>query len=520
MPVVWATAHVTQFAKPGWRYLAAGSGSGRLPKGGFFTTTVDPDGHDFALHVVKISYDHASCTRPGLPSSESSVAAANATFILAATMGISAGTKLACWRSNFELETPVLFEQQADVTVGPGGAFTLSIAVGDFYTVSTLRSATHGSFPGAPVPPSQPRSPSCIVDDFEGVAESQQPRLWYQVLGSWEAHVDTANSSNRVLRQMAESIPVDQWRGKFSTAPATVIGMREWQDVSIAGRFRLPSADAGACLGTRVDWILSVGVVLCIDGSGAWNLSYGNNPLATTHVATGRVTHVPTPGTWHRLNLTTLHSQASAWYDGVALFSGQAIRGIDSGFAALASTTYYRGGPEFDDVSVHPVGPDWDPNPPPPAGCNVSVVRSLVGHLLSTRRCQSNGITAPDEDFLLLPDWRLKHSASGLCAAATGPAAGSGVTLQPCNGASPGQLWKNDYSNIHHANGVPMVLAAYNVTLTGSLGGNVLTRPIGWKRAGDWTEWTFFDSTGQLRNQRTPRDPSEPVKCLALCRDA
>ena len=64
MPVVWATAHVTQFAKVGWKYLRGGLGSGRLPRGGFYTTIADPDGTDFALHVVKNSFDHAACTRP------------------------------------------------------------------------------------------------------------------------------------------------------------------------------------------------------------------------------------------------------------------------------------------------------------------------------------------------------------------------------------------------------------------------------------------------------------------------
>ena len=34
MAPVWATAHVTQFAQVGWRYLKFGSGSGLLRKGG------------------------------------------------------------------------------------------------------------------------------------------------------------------------------------------------------------------------------------------------------------------------------------------------------------------------------------------------------------------------------------------------------------------------------------------------------------------------------------------------------
>lgn len=42
-PVIWATAHVTQFTKIGWVYLQA-PGSGQLPKGGFYTTFIDPSG--------------------------------------------------------------------------------------------------------------------------------------------------------------------------------------------------------------------------------------------------------------------------------------------------------------------------------------------------------------------------------------------------------------------------------------------------------------------------------------------
>ena len=38
-PVVWATAHVTQFTQPGWLYLKDKHGSGSLPNGGFYVRT-------------------------------------------------------------------------------------------------------------------------------------------------------------------------------------------------------------------------------------------------------------------------------------------------------------------------------------------------------------------------------------------------------------------------------------------------------------------------------------------------
>ena len=260
-------AHVTQTTRAGWRYLPVGAGSGILPDGGFFTTMVDADGGDFSLHAVKNSYDHAACTRPKLPPSQRNVGRENVTFILAPSM--QSPSRLACWRSNFEREPPILFEQQPDVQV-VGGRFTLPLELGDYYTITTVRSATRGSF-AEPVPPSQPSAPLPLTDDFEGTALSQQPRFWSQMMGSWEVHPDGANASNRVLRQMTPGPTVSTWaeRPAYPFTPVTMVGMREWQDISIAARFRLTASSGTACLGSRLDWTANVGVVLCIGGDGA-----------------------------------------------------------------------------------------------------------------------------------------------------------------------------------------------------------------------------------------------------------
>eukprot|EP00037_Helgoeca_nana_P029891 m.363526 g.363526 ORF g.363526 m.363526 type:complete len:1033 (+) comp28068_c0_seq2:228-3326(+) len=522
MPVVWATAHITQFTQVGWKYLKVGMGSGQLSKGGFYTTIADPNGTNFSLNVVKNSFDHAACTRPALPPSQEVVDPEEATFVLDPSMGAIIG--LACWRSNFEQDPPTLFEQQPDVEV-VDGRFTLSVHVGDYITVSTVRTAKRGGFV-TPVPPSQPRTPMPITDTFDSTPPSQQPRLWSQMTGSFEARGDTANHTNTVLRQTATQIPVDGWRGKFDMIPATVVGMREWQDVSITVRVRLPSTpsppDGGyfptapnACIATRVDWVVSSGVVLCVGLAGDWNLTYGGGSHAT-HVASGHLVTPPTPGRWYDFTLTTLTNHSSGSFDGTTLFTNHPIRDIDSGFAAMATNGYFA--TEFDNVNVTQVGEGWDPNPIPPAGCLPSPgAGGFVGHVLSARPCQPNGIVAPDQNFQLNPDWALVHVASQLCAQAVSGSAGSAVTLQPCNTTSALQRWQNDYSKIHHG-AVPLVLEGLDVVLVGGGDGKVQTRPSGWAAPGDWATWTFFDSTGQLRNQRTPRDPQHPVQCLALCK--
>ena len=98
------------------------------------------------------------------------------------------------------------------------------------------------------------------------------------------------------------------------------------------------------------------------------------------------------PGTWHDLNLTTLGGSASGSCDGHVLFRDQPIRTIDTGFAALTTNGYFQ--VDFDDVRVEAVGPDWDPDPAPPAGCPAPPfdAPALVGAQLYTRGCQSNDI--------------------------------------------------------------------------------------------------------------------------------
>ena len=46
-------------------------------------------------------------------------------------------------------------------------------------------------------------------------------------------------------------------RADGSNGPMTLIGMREWQDISVSVDFRLPVAAAAACVATRVEqfWV-------------------------------------------------------------------------------------------------------------------------------------------------------------------------------------------------------------------------------------------------------------------------
>lgn len=83
-PLIWVTAHITQFSQPGWLYAVngtgPGTGSGLLQFGGSYVTLQSVDKSDFTIVVEKMSRDHSPCVRPNL--ADYTTAAETVTFKL------------------------------------------------------------------------------------------------------------------------------------------------------------------------------------------------------------------------------------------------------------------------------------------------------------------------------------------------------------------------------------------------------------------------------------------------------
>ena len=203
------------------------------------------------------------------------------------------------------------------------------------------------------------------------------------MIGAFEVQVDQANASNKVLRQMAEGIPVTHWAGRTQNMPGTLVGMREWQDVSIAVDFRLPFPAPPAAPSWEV-WDLPPASALGPTGlltlalcSASVSTGPGTLPTETQPRFNRRRLLRPVSCPMHRSSRVTgtrstlqlSASAASASYDGKPLFSLQAIRDIDTGFAAMLTNGYFQ--VDFDNVRVDAVGTDWDPNPTPPPGARL-----------------------------------------------------------------------------------------------------------------------------------------------------
>lgn len=224
----------------------------------------------------------------------------------------------------------------------------------------------------------------------------------------------------------------------------------------------------------------------------------------------------PGAGSWHTLSVVTLGDTVSAYYDSETLLQDFVNDDDNTGFAALGSTDYDH--VEFDNVKIVPNGPNWGPAVLPPA-CQ-AVNTSYIGHRVSARTCNRNGVVAADQEFELVGgDFSVVHKSSGLCLTLDAASAGSTLSLQPCQFNSAMQNLKYDYSNIQHM-AVAMVNEKTGLVLTGQESGQV-TIEVESPNDPSWSEWTYYYGTGQLRNSKTTsvtRD-GHPIMCLSLCTD-
>ncbi|XP_065185004.1 galactocerebrosidase-like [Sycon ciliatum] len=506
-PVVWATAHVTQFTKVGWKYLKNGAGSGILANGGYYATLVDPNSNDLTIIIVKISKEHAPCTRPGLPDFNTS--AEEVEFMLDSSLGDV--RNLQVWHSNFEKGPPyTTFEQKPMIHV-VHNRFTLTIEVGDYFTITTLNVGKKGTVDS--IPESQPRFPLPYSDSFDNTFESQEAPFFADQIGAFEVHpasVGAAEHKN-VMRQMVPQLPIG-WSDHGSRGPMTVIGMREWQDLTVTVDFLFPAnapADTAACVATRSDQMWNNGIVFCVDSAGKYNLTTAG-PFLISHTSQpvnptlhNGVLQGFSANSWHQLSLTTIGGKATGSLDSKVLFNNSPVRDIDTGFVAMGTNGWTA--VEFDNVRIGEAGTKWSP----PAAAACAAPKS--GAVLSARNCTRNGLASADQMFLLVPDYSIQHVPSGLCVTAQKIAAGGDLTLQPCSGSSD-QTFVNDYTNIRNRL-EPMHMQS--LVLAGSTKGAVSLQAE--HASGVWSYWSYFPNTQQLRNQYTARTQLGYPMCLSAC---
>ena len=515
-PVLWATAHMTQFAQIGWHYLN-GLGCGQLDRGTFYTTRVDMASQNFTLSIVKTSRSHALCARPNLTDYQTSDE--NLTFVLAPSMGHF--KTLSVWYSNFE-HGSAIFERRENIRVENDGSFTIHVPVGALYTISTIQSAAKGVHP--PPPNSTPAFPLPYRDDFNSYNTSSEAKYFSDQMGVFEIQNASQNyeTHNKVMRQMVLAEPV-WWgypRGAHPViAPVSLIGMVEWADIKITVDFYIPlehkNSAVAACIATRSDQKCSKSISLCVGADSIYVLRYGgpkyNEPENDIIIYPTKIHPEVKAGQWYTLSLATVNDKAFATLDGETLFY-HTISNLDNGFAMIGASGWYA--IEFDNILLEKAGSNnWAQESTSPCP------QAKEGTAVTTRPCPTNGLTSKETRFVLRSSFQIEHIHSGLCVAAKEHKVGSEVVLETCQTGKGLQRFFHDYTRIRHRV-LQMNLTSDSsfLQLAGKVDGTASIQ-YGSKNStrGYWTSWVYFPNTNQLRNQYTANDTLGYPMCLSTC---
>lgn len=308
---IWVTAHTTQFAQPGWKYLD--SSSGNLPDKGTYVTLKSPNQKDWSVILETIGAKEPQ---------QVSFSAAG---------GLSAGT-VNIWETNANR----IFEHVAELHP-QGGSFTYTFEPESIYSLTT----TTGQGKGDAQPPLQSAFPFPYADNFEQTALKRQPKYLADQDGAFEAQPCSGRPGN-CLEQVISEKPIP-W-GPLPD-PFTMAGDAGWTDYSVAADVHFLTAAPAAVMG-RIDtadvfqdgnarW--PSGYILRLKPDGAWELLSASfkKPVATLAAGSVKIDKAQ----WHHLELRFHGQQIKATLDGAAL-------------TAVDDATHVRG--------MFAIGTEWD----------------------------------------------------------------------------------------------------------------------------------------------------------------
>jgi len=236
LPALWCVAHITQFAKPGWRFMD--TAQGRIEKGalgGVFTTLWDPRRKDWSM--VLATWKPVS---------------------LEVEIGPAMGDgPVAVWKSN-EADQFRMVE-----TVKPEGS-RLKVSLEGNHSLYTLTTTT-GQVKGQPAHPIPPLRPSGRwQDDFQDYPEHARPRYWSDQEGTFEVVTD---GGRKVLKQVVPK-PGTVWGPSLGACISYFGGTRRVRTMRIATEAMVRQGFVEVGAGRDLDPMLR----LQLDVAGNWKL--------------------------------------------------------------------------------------------------------------------------------------------------------------------------------------------------------------------------------------------------------
>ena len=284
-PAIWAAAHTTQFAQPGWQYID--SSSGYLGAGGSYVTL--KNGSDYSVVVETVDAGSAQ------------------TLAFNITGGLSTGT-VHVWKTDVNSQ----FVQQSDITP-TGGSFTITFAAGSIYSLTTTSGQAKGT---AAPPPSSSAFPFPYSDDFDSYALSQEAKYFSALNGSFEIANCGGGRSGLCLRQAVTTPPIP-WHSIGPIEPITVMGSLGWTNYQVSTDVLFEQNGFAKLVGRLTGVNVNSGTMSAyqfyVDHAGNWSLRHNNSDV----LSNGSVSFPP--NSWHTLALIFNGSQIQGLIDGATV---------------------------------------------------------------------------------------------------------------------------------------------------------------------------------------------------------
>ncbi len=288
LPMIWVTAHTTQFAQPGWRYID--SACGFLRGNGTYVTLRSPSGGDYSVIIETVN----------------APAPQRVTFRVSG--GLSQGL-VHVWETN----ATKTFEHVADLTP-QNGAFGVTLDPDSLYSLTTTTGQARGA---ASSPPAKP-FPFPFAPSFARISSGRSPKYFADQDGAFEVWPCTRRRG-RCLFQVITRVPIP-WG--ITPDPFTMLGNAQWTDYEVSSDVMLTRPGHGTLLG-RIDsanvfaahharW--PSGYILLVHSTGAWQLLSAGYRHPVTTLASGKVRLQR--GAWHRLKLRFAGPEIQAMIDG------------------------------------------------------------------------------------------------------------------------------------------------------------------------------------------------------------
>lgn len=328
---LWATAQVTQFTSPGWKFLDGASGYlGGSESNGSYVTLRSPGTGDYSTVLETTT----------------ATAAQNATFSV--TGGLSTGT-VHVWSTDLSSPNPAgYFVRGQDITPS-NGTYSLTLEPGRVYTVTT----TTGQGKGTATSPPQATLALPYSDNFDAYPTSTQARYLSDQDGSFEVR-PCGGRPGQCVRQMAATAPIN-WDNPAT--PYTLLGDLGWTNYTVSSDVLFEQPGSVRLLGRGgTQQPFSVAGIdeyyLQVADTGAWSIVKNTTSALTTTLASG-TTAAPGTGSWHTLAVSFDGGTITASLDGHPLGSAT-DSSYPSGQVGLGEAGWQT--QEFDNLKVTPIG--------------------------------------------------------------------------------------------------------------------------------------------------------------------